>query len=295
METLEALGRRIATTEDLESIVRTMKSLSAVSIKQYEDAVASLRTYTQAVELGFTVALRGVAQPPQARERGTLAVVVFGSDHGLCGRFNEQIGDFVRAHVRHADAPPREVRWLVIGARAAARLEAAGEQPAEALLLPGAPSGLVTTAQTILMLLDRWRSEAAVDRIVVAHNRRTDKGTAVPELEQLLPLDPEWLRRLVAQPWPSRRLPTYSMDIEALLAALVREHLFLGIYRAGAESLASEHATRLAAMQAAEHNIEETLEELGASFRRQRQDAITEELLDVVSGFNVLQSGGPRV
>jgi F-type H+-transporting ATPase subunit gamma len=290
VEALDALSRRIATTEDLDSIVRTMKSLSAVSIKQYEDAVASLRTYTRAVELGFSVALRGLAPPIAGRERGAVAVVVFGSDHGLCGRFNEQIGDFARAHVQPAGAAQRPVRWLVAGARAAARLEAAGEQPGEALLLPGAPSGLVSLAQTILTTLDRWRSEGNVDRVLVAHNRRTEHGTAVAEVRQLLPLDPQWLQELLAQPWPSRRLPAYSMEIDDLLAALVREHLFLGIYRAGAESLASEHATRLAAMQAAERNIEETLEELGGAFRRQRQEAITEELLDVVAGFNVLQA-----
>lgn len=290
MDTLEALGRRIGTTEDLKSIVHTMKSLSAVSIRQYDEAVAALQDYSRTVELGLRVVLPQVGRPARAgRHKGPVAAVVFGSDHGLCGRFNEQIGDFSRREV-HAAAAGREVRWLAVGGRAGDRLEAAGEPPAETLVLPGAPSGLNATAQAILLILDRWRSDG-VERVFVTHNRRVPEATASPAVRQLLPLDPEWLARLLAEPWPSRRLPMYSMETVHLLGALVREYLFLGIYQAGAESIASEHATRLLAMQAAEHNIDENLEELGTTYRRLRQDSITEELLDVVAGFEVLQTG----
>jgi F-type H+-transporting ATPase subunit gamma len=69
---------------------------------------------------------------------------------------------------------------------------------------------------------------------------------------------------------------------------LIRERLFVTIFRAGAEFMASEHATRLASMQAAERNIQEHLEEMTGAFRRRRQQAITEELLDVVAGFETL-------
>ena len=80
------------------------------------------------------------------------------------------------------------------------------------------------------------------------------------------------------------------MDTEALFAALVRQHLFMGLFHTGAESAASEHATRLAAMQAAERNIEDHLTEMNTAFRRLRQASITEELLDVVAGFEALST-----
>ena len=69
---------------------------------------------------------------------------------------------------------------------------------------------------------------------------------------------------------------------------MIKEYLFVSIYRAFANSLASENASRLAAMQSAEKNIEERLEELYLHFHRQRQMTITEELLDIVSGFEAL-------
>jgi F-type H+-transporting ATPase subunit gamma len=96
------------------------------------------------------------------------------------------------------------------------------------------------------------------------------------------------VRGLVHRPWPNRVRPTFTMEPEALLASLVRQHLFVGLFRAAAHSAASEHAARLAAMQAAERNIEEHLEEMNAAYRHKRQESITEELLDVVAGFEAL-------
>jgi F-type H+-transporting ATPase subunit gamma len=75
---------------------------------------------------------------------------------------------------------------------------------------------------------------------------------------------------------------------EQTLLALVREYLFVSIFRACAESLASENASRLAAMQRAEKNIDGLLEDLNRTFYRLRQSGIDEELFDVVSGFEAL-------
>jgi F-type H+-transporting ATPase subunit gamma len=75
----------------------------------------------------------------------------------------------------------------------------------------------------------------------------------------------------------------------ALFMSLIREYLFVSLYRAFAESLASENASRLASMQNAEKNIEERLQELNGQFHRQRQMTITEELLDIVAGFEAMK------
>ena len=72
------------------------------------------------------------------------------------------------------------------------------------------------------------------------------------------------------------------------LGALIREYLFVSLFRAYAESLASEAASRLAAMQRADKNIDELLEDLTRSFHRLRQSGIDEELFDAISGFEAL-------
>jgi F-type H+-transporting ATPase subunit gamma len=98
------------------------------------------------------------------------------------------------------------------------------------------------------------------------------------------------LQKLQKQKWDSRSLPIFTTSPERLASALFRQHFFISLYRACAESLASENASRLASMQIAEKNIQERLGELKTHFQQERQTAITEELLDIVSGFEALRN-----
>jgi F-type H+-transporting ATPase subunit gamma len=292
MQTLEALDRRIATTEDLRAIVRTMKSLSAVSIRQYEAAVAALGDYGRAVELALQALLRDRPAPVRAvaPAAGPASVVVFGSDHGLCGRFNDEVAHFARERVRELDVAGTPHRCLAVGVRAEARLAALGEPVDGRLFLPGSVSGLAALAQSVLVQIDEWGALEGLGRVLLIYHRRRGEAVAVPHMRHLLPLSTERLRNLAARPWPSRGLPMFTMSAERLWPAVVRQYLFSSVYQATAESLASEHASRLASMQAAERNIEEHLDVQRAEFRRRRQATITEELLDIVTGFEAASS-----
>ncbi|MBN2251241.1 MAG: F0F1 ATP synthase subunit gamma, partial [Candidatus Altiarchaeota archaeon] len=119
-------------------------------------------------------------------------------------------------------------------------------------------------------------------------------ATFRPSMARLLPLDTEWLNELAERRWPSRSLPTFSMEPDRLLSSLVREHIFSSLYRAFVESLASENASRLSSMQAAERNIEEHLNELSSQYRKRRQEAISSEMQDVLVGFEDLMGEGRR-
>ncbi|RDD62247.1 F0F1 ATP synthase subunit gamma [Ferruginivarius sediminum] len=289
MQTLEALRRQIETTDDLHGIVSTMKSLAAVSIRQYERAADALEDYADTVQAGLQAVLRQRAVMPEEQTGGDgrAGVVVFGSDHGLCGRFNEEAVRFARENLPEAGVDLASARRLAVGARAADRLSAA-DLPVEAWLeLPGSVNALVETAYAVIGRVQVWRDEG-VGTVMLVHNRRGRQTPAVPAMHQMLPMLPEWLRRLRDEPWPSRSLPQFRTEPETLFAGLVRQHLVVTVFRATAESLASEHASRLASMQAAERNIEDHLEELRAAYRHSRQQSITEELLDIVSGFEAL-------
>jgi F-type H+-transporting ATPase subunit gamma len=104
----------------------------------------------------------------------------------------------------------------------------------------------------------------------------------------LLPLDATWRQGLAKLRWPTKTLPEVMCGGTATLRALIREYLFISLFRACAESLASENASRLAAMQRAEKNIDELLESLNETFHRLRQSGIDEELFDVISGYDAL-------
>jgi F-type H+-transporting ATPase subunit gamma len=286
MDTTESLTKRIRTTESLRSVVRTMKALSAASIAQYDNARHSMRQYMRTVEMGMGVVLRSGHEIADSQgSSGQVMTIVFGSDHSLCGGFNERIVEVATAEERERG---EDWMWLAVGTRAAYALEAAGRNAGETIELPGTAHGVVETAHRLLLAVDDWRSHRGVSRVVLFHNRRR-KDMAEAHRLQLWPLDQAWLQTLRQRPWRSRSIPTFTMDAAELWAALVREHLFANIFRSGAESLASEHATRLAAMQRALRNIDDHLTEMTATFRSKRQEAITTELMDIVAGFEMLK------
>lgn len=288
MESLEAIAKRIETTQSLRSVVRTMRALSAASIAQYEGAVSSMRQYMRTVEAGFGVVLREGGVPREGQpDHGPVMAVVFGSDHSLCGAFNERIVGAAVGEMRQS-RQQQDWLWLAVGGRAGHALEAAGVSIEGALALPGTAHGLVDTAHRVLLAIDDWRARHRVGRVLIFHNRRREEA-ARPHRLQLWPLDEERLKAMARRPWRSRSLPMFTMRVPDLLAALTREHLFANIFRSGAESLAGEHATRLAAMQLALRNIDDHLAEMTGDFRGRRQEKITIELLDVVAGFEVLK------
>lgn len=299
METLEALSARLTTTEDIQSIVRTMKALSSASIRQYEHAVEAMSDYERAIELGLRAVLRdrrrqGDWSPPgEDRRHGhRRALIVIGSDRGLCGRFNDRIASHARQSLDavagdEAAAPPL---LCVIGLRAAARLEAAGHKADRLFMLPGSVAGLAGSVQRAAIEVDRWFADEGASKVDIVFNRRNQRTLAEPVRRAVLPVPRDYLDRLSRQPWPSRGLPLLRMDTARLFDWLIGQHLFVVLYRSLAESLASEHASRLAAMQNAERNIDDRREDLQSQYRKKRQETITRELLDVVAGFESVRT-----
>jgi F-type H+-transporting ATPase subunit gamma len=138
--------------------------------------------------------------------------------------------------------------------------------------------------------IEQWRAGGEVDRIVLFNNEPTSGSSYRPRRVPLIPLDVDWLQSLRETPWPSRCLPMHTMLWDELFAFLVRQFFFVALYRALVESLASENAARLSAMQIAEKNVQERLDEIKTQYNHQRQSSITAELQDIVSGFEALVS-----
>lgn len=290
---LTALRHQIGSAEDLKSVVRTMRASAASAIGQYERSVAALGDYARTVELGLSVCLRSV-DVAQSHRPGlfkpaigsVVHAVVFGTDQGLVGRFNEEVADHAVAKL----APMSAKVWTV-GERVRSRLLDAGIQPVGAFPVPGSVKLITRLVGDILQKVQAPESgsegETRDITLILVYNRPTKAGYA-PVSQRLLPLDESWQLKLARQPWPGAQRPEVLGAGAQALQVFIREHLFVSLFRASAESLASENASRLAAMQRADRNIGELLEGLHASFHQQRQAGIDEELFDVIAGFNAL-------
>ncbi|HQK99916.1 MAG TPA: F0F1 ATP synthase subunit gamma [Smithellaceae bacterium] len=292
MQTTESLKRRMKSAGDLLSVVKTMKALAAVSIRQYQKAVESLTDYNRAVEMGLQIVLKERLKSSLKRRASghrRTGIIVFGSDQGLCGPLNEQISLFMLDRMKEAGVKKENRRVLAVGARVADYVEDAGQPVDELLSTPGSTAGITPLVQEIIMVIDEWHFKHSVDTFLIFYNKYLSGANYSPHDFQLLPVSAEWLKEIAAKKWESKSLPIFRMDGDRIFSSLIREYLFVSLYRAFAESLASENASRLASMQNAEKNIEEQLADLHVQFHRTRQMTITEELLDIVAGFEALQ------
>lgn len=296
MHTLESLKKKKKTAEDLHSVVKTMKALAAVSIRQYERATESLSRYSGVIDRGFQMLLQMRAIPVLASERPAeqVGAVVFGSDQGMCGQLNDRVVDHTMDALRRMRVGPGNVLSLAVGERIAGRLEERGLSADARLPVPGSPAGITPVVFDIIVALETWRFERGIDHVFLFFSEHLSGAAYQPRTFQLLPLDEERLRQVQEEKWPTRVLPDIDMDWMRLFERLVRQYLFVSLFRACAESLASENASRLASMQVAERNIEDRLRELNHLYRQQRQRSITEELLDIVSGYTTLSAGSKR-
>ena len=287
-ETLSILRRKIRNAHDLHAVVRTMKAMSAASIGPYERAVAALVDYARTVELGLVAGLRhtpAAAAPARAAAQ-RIGAIVFGTDQGMVGQFNEHLAEHVTATLSsHAE---RASVW-VVGERMQGRLQDAGFEVAGIFQTPNSVAGITPLISELLISIERHRERVGLDEVHLFHNRPRRRATYDAVNERILPLDAQWRHTIEATPWPTRALPGIIAGSPTTLDALIREYLFVSLFRACAESLAAENARRFAAMQGAEKNIDERLSALTLNYNRQRQAAIDEELFDLIAGYEVLR------
>ena len=295
MHTLESLERKIKTSRDLLSVVKTMKSLAAVNIRQYERAVESLEEYCRVIDMAWQVLFR-YELPVQGKGKGKRAVcLVMGSDQGMCGQFNEALISFALEKTGHMVAEGMAVDFWGAGEKVIGALADEAFECREQFHLPGSVSGINTQVQMIVQRIEDWLHSQGIERFYLCHNQISGAGGYDQALTPLLPLDREWAQSYAQLEWPGRCLPFRALPHRDMFSHLFRQHLFVSIYRAFAQSLAGENAARLMAMQAAEKNIIEMQEDLTALFREKRQAAITDELLDIVSGFEALSKKGETI
>lgn len=295
-DTTENLRRKINSAGDLQSVVRTMKALAASSISQYEQSVRALADYYRAVELGLGACLREseaavlMVERQRQTDADAIGAIVFGSDQGLVGQFNDVVAEYAVKTL--APLPGKPQVWAV-GERVHARLTDAGLPVIGLFAVPNSVKAITSLVGRIQIESEIHRAKGEYTRVYVFHNRPQNGSLYEPVGQRLLPLDAEWQQGLVKVRWPTANLPEVMCEGTWTLYALIREYLFISLFRACAESLASENASRLAAMERADKNIDELLEILHGSFHRLRQSGIDEELFDVVSGFEAL--AGPHL
>ncbi len=294
METQASLQRKLGSAKELKSVVRSMKAIAASNIGQYELAVKSLGDYFRTVSLGMIAYFKQEkidTLPEQNQPKGnnekSIYAVVFGSDQGLVGQFNDSLSEFVSQSLQKLQGK-KEI-WA-IGERVELLLSDMGYNTTQLFLVPNSVDAITPLVQQILIKSEESFDKTKSSEVYVFHNQPNSGAGYKPVMQRMLPLDETWRQSLTELMWPTKLIPQVVGEIKPTLLALIHAYLFTTMFKACAESLASENASRLAAMQRAEKNIDETLDDLSHKFHRLRQSSIDEELFDVVSGYEMLSN-----
>jgi len=202
------------------------------------------------------------------------------------GQFNDIITDYA---IKELKTLPGKVQVWAVGERVYSRLVDEGLPPIGLYNVPNSVKAITPLIAQILVENEKLRSQNEDSELHLYYNRHKTRVTYEPVSQRLLPFDETWRDDLVKLSWPTKNLlPEVMGDITETLRALIHEYLFVSLFRACAESLASENSSRLAAMQRADKNIDELLDNLSGEYYRVRQSGIDEELFEVVSGFEAL-------
>lgn len=291
MERLQTIKRKIGTTEELHTVVSTMKALAAVNVRLFERAQEAAAGYLTVVRRAFNVLLRSTPQlrlpQPMSAEKAA-GLIVIGSDQGMCGQFNEHIVSYTRRHLSELHETYEHLPTLAVGYRVINPLREIGIAPEVELSLPASVNAMSALVDDLLDGVAMLRSRHDAEQIYVFNNRQRSKSTYYSVHTTLLPTQREWFEELRDIEWPTSQIPMYAIEPQRLFGLLIEQYLFIELYSSIAASLAAENASRLNAMQSAEQNVEERLDELLDAYNQQRQAEITSEMLDIVSGYEAL-------
>lgn len=291
MDNLDSLRRKIEGAKDIKSVVRTMKAVAASNIGQFEMAVDSLGDYYHTIALGLIAYFRAekIEVPkdkPKQKSEKMIFAIVFGSDQGLVGSFNDSLAEFVSGFL--SVQPGTKEIWAV-GERVQLLLSDMGFNTTKKFAVPGSIKAISPLVGEILIKSMENHEKEHLNEFYIFHNQPREGSGYLAVRQRMLPLDDKWKQEFIGVSWPAKQLPQVAGGVKPTLSALIREYLFVSLFKACAESLASENASRLAAMQRADKNIEEVLDDLNNNYRRLRQSSIDEELFDVISGFEALK------
>jgi F-type H+-transporting ATPase subunit gamma len=280
VEELIRLNARIESLGELQTLFAAMRAIAAARVQEAQSALDGIRRYAAVVE-GAIVEAAGLqpashAQLPEDAAPVSGSLVLICAEHGFAGAFNRLLLERARAELRGHEG------LGIVGRRGTSLAGEHGLHPAWTLPMTTHIEGIIEAARHVAEHL----AQATSVRLVFARHRSSEHFEV--GVRQVIPIDPRLLESRSAQ-----APPLHHLDPQLLLERLIEEHLFADLVLAMMESLASENAARLQVMKAADRNIDDKLADLTRRARTVRQNAITAELLDVVTGAEAILHSFP--
>ncbi len=284
MPTQLDLKRRIRSVKNTQQITRAMKFVAAARLRRAQEKAVSTRPYARALA---RVVHSAAARAPGAdhallerRAEERILLMVVSGERGLCGAFNANVIRRALEFLRQR-REAKELEVITLGRKGR---DAMRKQPwkivAEHVDVTS-KANFSRAAEIAHEAMARYEAKE-VDAVYIVFNEFKSVMTQLLTLEKLLPIEPAPAEGESAGSVPVEYL--YEQPAAQLFARLLPRYVEAQVYRALAESSASEHAARMTAMDSATNNARELIDKLTLYMNKVRQAAITREIIEVVSG-----------
>lgn len=259
------LSARIDGIRQLGSVVRAMTGIAGARARTARTQIAAVDGYAETLEAALTQGLAGV-EPEGPGPMARPVVVVFCAEQGFVGGFSERVLDAI-------GAIPEGTDLVLIGSRGTAIAAARGITAVWSAAMPSRSASLPKFADRVLEVVF---ADGNLRPVAVVH-MIWNRGQAAVQRSDLFPFSP-------AESTRARAAPLLNLAAADLAAALGLDHLHAALTRAALHAFVAENEARMATMSAASRQIEDELGLLEALARRQRQEAITAEIIEIAAG-----------
>lgn len=297
MATLRDIKRRIGAVASTAKITQAMKMVSSAKLKRAQDAILNARPYSNLLKSNLHYLIGSIGDNYshpllEKREKvNNILLMLITSDRGLCGSFNSNLIRFTIRYVQSdifRDYPQANLKVIRIGKRGIASFKTPG---IEFLKDISGISGRIDYGiiEEISKLVINGYLSKDFDRVLISFNEFKNVLTQVPKVIELLPFDTKSER--VVKDSKFRINYIFEPDSKSILDSLIPKYIENQILRIMLESNAAEHAARRLAMENATNNAHDLIQQLELIFNKERQAAITKEMLEIVGGANALKGG----
>lgn len=292
MASLKDIRSRIDTTRNTQQITKAMKLVSAAKLRKAQNQIVSMRPYAHSllkVIANIAVSQR-VEHPLLAAHEETKKVllVVMSSDRGLCGGFNAQINRFTDSYLKTNTAKYESIDLIFIGRKGSEYFARRGVKALETITRLDKDISYALAAGMADKVMKNYL-DGDYDEVRFIYNEFKSAISQKVVCETILPVDLERQSQVQGDD-----VATFANDMifepspEKMIEQLLIKHFSMQVFRCMSESVAAEHGARMSAMENATNNAKEVLAKLTLTYNKVRQEKITTELIEIVSGAEAL-------
>lgn len=294
MPNLKDLKNRIDSVKSTRKITKAMQMVAAAKLRRAQEAAEAARPYAERISsvVGSLVQSVGVTDTAPKLLSGTgqeqtHLLVVATAERGLCGGFNSSIAKLARAHAERLLSEGKDVKILTIGKKGREQIKRdLGDKIIDHVDLSEVKNVGYVNAQTIAQDLIARFHAGEFDIATIFFNEFKSVISQIPTAQQIIPARFEASEGEGAS--EGVKVYEYEPDEVTILAELLPRAIATQVFTALLENGASEQGARMSAMDNATRNAGEMIDKLTIEFNRSRQAAITNELIEIISGAEAL-------